>query len=407
MLRRLPPPERRNRGDLLVAAVLVVVLAGAALLVGLRSPAATTESVTATAPPDPPPPATSIPAEFSELWRAPSPGTPVPIAAGDGAVVADGSTVSGRDARTGAERWSYTRDLPLCTVATAFGRVLAAYRNDEYCSELSSLNARTGERGAARTLDARPGMRLIGDGPVVATGQDYLEAMRSDLVRTVEYGTVRALEEPGDQPRSGCSFSSFAAAPARAGVLERCPGDPADRLTVLRPDATSGDRPTPDFSVVLGVSGARLIALSGERAAVLLPGRPRLLLLDRTGARAAEVPLSVGPAVQEPQDGVARTTRGGAALYWWTGAATVALDSNTLAPRWTLPNTLGPGVEYDGRLLVPVAGGLADVDPQTGAARRTVTVDRAGYVGPVQVAAQGDVVLEQRGRDVVAMGPAR
>lgn len=331
----------------------------------------------------------------------------MPVAAGDGAVVGDGSSVSWRDARTGAERWSYTRDLPLCTVATAFGKVLAAYRNDEYCSELSSLDATTGARGPARTLDARPGTRLIGDGPVVATGQDYLEAMRSDLVRTVEYGTVRAIEEPDDQPRSGCSFSSFAVAPARAGVLERCPGDGADRLTVLRPDATKGDRPTPDFSVVLGVSGARLIALSGERAAVLLPGRPTLLLLDRAGARVSEVPLSVGPAVQEPQGGVARTTRGGDALYWWTGGATVALDPNTLVPRWTLGTTLGPGVEYDGGLLVPVPGGLADVDPRTGVAARTVSVDRAGYVGPVQVAAQGEVLLEQRGPDLVAIGPAR
>jgi len=120
-----------------------------------------------------------------------------------------------------------------------------------------------------------------------------------------------------------------------------------------------------------------------------------------------EVPLSVGPAVQVPQDGVARTTRGGAALYWWTGAATVALDPNTLVPRWTLPNTLGSGVEFDGRLLVPVPGGLADVDPTTGRSARTVAVDRAGFAGPVQVAAQGEVVLEQRGPDLVALGPAR
>ncbi len=407
MLRRLPPPERRNRGDLLVAAVLVVVLVLAAALYTVQSPAATTESVTATAPVDPPPPATSIPSSFTELWRAPSPNTPTPVAAGDGAVVADASTVTGRDARTGAPRWSYSRDVPLCTVTAAFGRVLAAFRNDEYCSELSSLNAATGARGPARTLDARPGTRLIGDGPVVATGQDYLEAMRSDLVRTVEYGTVRALEEPNDQPRTGCSFSSFAVAPNRAGVMERCPGDGSDRLTVLRPDASRGDQPTPDFSSVLGASGARLIALSGERAAVLLPGRPRLLLLDRAGARVSEVPLSVGPTVLEPQDGVARTTRGGAALYWWTGAATVALDPDTLVPRWTLPNTLGPGVEYDGQLLVPVAAGLAEVDPRTGTSKRVVRVDRSGFAGPVQVAAQGEVLLEQRGPDLVALGPAR
>ncbi|MDN5919405.1 MAG: PQQ-binding-like beta-propeller repeat protein [Pseudonocardia sp.] len=402
---RLPAPERRHRGDLLVAAVLVVLLAGVAILYFAQSPASNTESVTAAAPVDPPPPAGAVPAGFTELWRAPSPATPAPIAAGGGVVVAGDSTVSGRDARTGRERWSYTRDLPLCTVASAFGRVLADYREDEYCSELSALDPRNGARGPTRTLDARPGTRLVGDGPLLATGQDYLETMRSDLVRTTEYGTVRALEEPGDQPRTGCTYSSFGAGGGRVAVTEDCPSDTSQRLTVLRPDAAKGDQPAADFSTELGVRGAQVIAVATDRVAVLLPGEPRLLLLDRAGKRVGEVPLAVGSPVFTPSDGVARVTRDDGDLYWWTGAATVALDSETLEPRWTLPGTLGPGVPYAGRLLVPVPGGLADADPGTGVSRGTVPVDRAGWDGPVQVAAQGSVLVELRGQDVVALGP--
>ncbi|MBW0101718.1 PQQ-binding-like beta-propeller repeat protein [Pseudonocardia sp. KRD291] len=402
---RLPAPERRHRGDLLVAAVLVVLLAGVAILYGVQSPAANTGSVTATAPPDPPPPAAAVPTGFTELWRAPSPATPVPVAAGDGVVVAGDSTVSGRDARTGQQRWSYTRDLPLCTVGSAFGRVLAAYRNDEYCSELSALAPDSGARGPARTLDVRPGTRLVGDGPLLATGQDYLETMRSDLVRTTEYGTVRALEEPGDQPRTGCTYSSFGTGGGRVAVTEDCPSDTSQRLTVLRPDAAKGDQPAADSSAELGVRGAQVVAVAADRVAVLLPGEPRLLLVDRAGARVGEFPLAVGPPVFTPTDGVARVTRGEGDLYWWTGSATVALDRDTLEPRWTLRGTLGPGVPYAGRLLVPQPGGLADVDPATGVSRARVPVDRAGWTGPVQTAAQGSVLVELRGQDVVALGP--
>lgn len=399
------PAERRHRGDRLVAAVIVLLLAGAAVLYGAQSPAARTDSEPADRPATPPPAAGAVPARFAELWRAASPGTPTPTPAGAGVVVAEGSRVSGRDATTGAERWAYTRDLPLCTVAIADGRVAALYRNGEYCSELSTLDPDAGTRGPARTLDARPGARLIGADPVLVTGPDYLETFRSDLVRTAEYGTVRALEEPGDQPRAGCSFLSFAAARDRAGVLERCPGEAGERLSVVRPSGTDGDRPEFDSSMLLGAQGAQLVAVSPERSAVLLPGAPRLLLMDRGGRRVGEFPVAAGATRFVPGDGVARTSTDDARRYWWTGGATVALDLRTLQPLWTVPGSLGPGTRYGDRLLVPVPGGLADVDPATGVVARTVPVDRAGWTGPVQVAAQGGLLVELRGTDVVVLGP--
>ncbi|WP_125911276.1 MULTISPECIES: Rv3212 family protein [Pseudonocardia] len=403
------PAERRHRGDRMVAAVLVVLLGGVALLYGVQSPAANTESVPATAAATPPPPVGPVPAAFTERWRAASPATPAPLVAGDGVVVAEGSRLSGRDAVSGAERWSYSRDLALCTTGFADGRVMALYRNDEYCSELTTLEPGSGDRGPNRTLDARPGTRLIGQDPVLATGEDYLETFRSDLVRTAEYGTVRAPAEPGTQPRTGCTFLSFAAAQDRAGVLERCPGEAGERLSVLRPSGTEGDRPAFDASAEIGTDGAQLIAVSPERAAVLLPGVPRLALFDRGGRKIGEFPVDAGATISVPADGVARTRTGGQddpTRYWWTGGATVALDAGTLQPRWTVPGTLGPGTRYGDRLLVPVPDGLADVDPVTGVVGRTVPVDRADRTGPVQVAAQGGLLVELRGTEIVVLGPA-
>ncbi|MFP5023177.1 hypothetical protein ACLE50_20500 [Pseudonocardia sp. 1LY6.1] len=387
--------------------MIVVLLLVVGLAYGLNSPAARTESVTATGSPTPVPVAGPVPGGFTELWRAQSPATPVPVAGGPDVVVAEGSRVSGRDAVTGAERWSYTRALPLCTVAGAYDRVNALYRNGEYCSELSSLTPTTGVRGPSRTLDARPGVRLIGEDPVLATGPDYLETFRSDLVRTAEYGTVFALKEPGDQPRTGCSFRSFAAARDRAGVLEKCPGDAGERLSVLRPSGTDGDKPAFDATVVLpGVAGAQLVAVSPERAAVLLPGAPALALFDRGGRRVGTAPVEAGPRLNVPADGVARTTTDPAARYWWTGSATIALDATTLAPRWTLPDTLGPGTRYGDDLLVPTPTGLAAVDPASGAVRRSVPVDRGGWTGPVQLATAGGLLVELRGTELVVLRPA-
>ncbi|MGA9871972.1 MAG: hypothetical protein WBQ44_12620, partial [Rhodococcus sp. (in: high G+C Gram-positive bacteria)] len=56
-----------------------------------------------------------------------------------------------------------------------------------------------------------------------------------------------------------------------------------------------------------------------------------------------------------------------------------------------------------GRLLVPVTGGLAVTDPATGNIERTIPVDRGSYTGPVRTTVMGDVVVEQRGDQLVAL----
>jgi hypothetical protein len=412
--RRLPP-ERRRRGDVIAAAVLaVLVLGGAAVLWGI-SPEVGTESVPAAAPIAPPPAANGVPAGFTEAWRAPSNGTDAPIVAGPAVVTADASRVSGRDAGSGAEAWSYTRDLPLCTAAAAFpgaddgaGRVLALYEGPAgYCSELTALRPDTGVRAAAGNPDARPGTRLLASSSaVVTTGTDYLEVLRSDLVKTLEYGAVPTPVQAGRQPRPGCTYGSVAITSDRLGVVERCPDETTDRLTVLSPDGPDGaDQPQVQFSVALPGSGAVLVAVSGERAAVALPGPPRLLLLDRAGQQVGLVPLDVPAAdlAADPPGGIAPVTSDGERVYWWSGSQTIALDAADLTPLWTLPGALGPAVAYGGGLLVPVPAGLVVLDAATSTPLRTIPVARPP--GPVRLATAGDMLLEQRGPEVVALRP--
>ncbi|MDN5751432.1 MAG: hypothetical protein L0H64_23515 [Pseudonocardia sp.] len=411
---RAPPPERHRRRDLLATAVLVLSLAGAAVAVGWSSDIAGTTSRPADTAITAPPPATGIPARFALAWSAPSEHSPVPVVAGPAVVTASGSTVVGRDARTGEERWSYSRDLPLCAVGAAFpaatqGRVIALYANDAeptgddsdaglYCSELTMLHAATGERAGARNPDARPGVRLIADDTyLLLLGDDHLEVLRSDLVRTLEYGAVPAQEQVGRQPRPECRYGSAVLGGGLVGVIERCPGEAGDRLTVLAADGDDGaEEPEEKYSVVLPGTGAEIVALTAERAAVTLDGRLRVF--DATGTEVARddvtrPDLDVPPCPEE----TARFVR--------AGSSVLALDPCSLAPRWTVPDTLGAPVRYGVDLLVPVPGGLQVVDIEDGTPGRVLPVDRPDPDAPVALAVQGEVLLEQRGAEVFALTP--
>jgi outer membrane protein assembly factor BamB len=408
-------PERRRRSDLVVAAALAVVLIGAVAVLWGTSDVVATTSRPAAAPVAPPPPAADVPAALAEVWRAPSGATVVPAVAGPAVVTGDGARVVGRDARTGEERWSYERDRPLCTVAPGFpraddgvGRVLALYAGGSgFCSELTALRPDTGARAGAANPDAHPGTRLLASGSsVVVTGTDYLEVLRSDLVKTLEYGAVPAAPQPDQQPRPRCAHASTAIGSDRLALVERCPGEPTDRLTVLAPDGEDGaEEPQEEFSSPLPGTGAVLLAVSAQHAAVVLPGPARLLVFDATGRQVGEHPLDVPDAeITDPPGGAAAVETDGERFSWWTGSRTIALDARELTPLWSVPGTLGPAVAHAGALLVPVPGGLLVLDAAAGTAQRTIPVARPD--GPVRLASIGEVLLEQRGAEVVALHAA-
>ena len=256
----------------------------------------------------------------------------------------------------------------------------------------------------------RTGTRLLADGSfVAATGTDYLEVWRSDLVRTLEYGAVPTPVQVGVQPREGCTYGSTALMASRLGVIERCPDEAADRITVVKPDGAESEKPEVQFSVLLPSTGATVVALSADRVAVALPNPARLLVLNEAGEQVALIALDVPDAdvasATAPPGGPAAVTADDQHVYWWTGTQTVALDAADLAPVWTAPATLGPAVAYGGSLLVPVADGLAQLDRQRGTPLRTIPVQRTDRAAPVRLAAIGEVLLEQRGGEVVALRP--
>lgn len=403
-------PERRTKGDIAAAVSLVIVVLVGATVLWWHSDARATRSQPAAAPIPERTAAGAVPQRFEERWRAESPATTRPVVAGSAVVTGRGSEVAGRDPVTGEPAWRYARDLPLCTVGAEWDRALAVYRKEHNCSEVTSLRGPDGVRGPQRNTDAEFGTQLLSDGTyVTATGRDLVESWRSDLVRTQQFGVPTAVKNPDNNvPRPDCTYSSAAAGQERVALIEECPRESTDRITVLKAHPEDSEEPEEAVTTLVGSSSAEVVAVSEQRVAVLLPDLGRLQVFSNTsGSLVAEHPVRVGD--DRPADGPVRTpeTTDGRYLYWNTGADTLALDPDQLTPVWTLPDALGPGAHFGGRLLVPVAEGLAVVDPDTGERLRTVPVDRGDHSGPIRLSTAGPVLLEQRGDTVVALGGAQ
>jgi hypothetical protein len=396
-----------NRGrDRVIAAVIAVLVVAVALVIGATSDSEATDRTEADPPPPLPAAPNAVPGSLAEIWSARSGATPVPVATGDSVVTADGGEVASRDPLTGQIRWHYTRDLPLCTMNETWGRVNAVYHKTDNCSEVTQLDPGTGRITAQRNGNAELGTRLVSDGShVTTTGKKLLDTWRDDLVQSAEYGQVPALVNAGKQPRTGCTYGTVAAASGKVGVIEHCPGDPADRLSVYKAAPEKDDEPQMAFSSVLAGKRARVIAMSGDLTAVVLPDQKLLVVYNGDGSQRAAYPLDVPAAdlAADPPGGTEQTTQTAAGVYWFSGSKLLAMSRDDLSPRWTLSSAMGPGVTFAGQLVVPIKGGLAVLNENDGSTIRTVGVDRRGYTGPVRLGTAGPVLLEQRGDTLTAL----
>ncbi|HEX6353979.1 hypothetical protein [Actinophytocola sp.] len=434
----------RKRDVLVTALIAVAVLVGGLLLwqsSDIRATSSQTYDGPATSPARP----TVFPPSLGEAWRAKSPATPEPVAVGPAVVTGNGGEVAGRDPLTGEVRWRYSRDLPLCTVSSAWQLAVAVYaKPDNFlpdsdpraqggCSEVTALWPATGQRGrptqpdeqrdkpfqGQRNSDAELGTRLLSDGSyVTTTGSKLLTTWRSDLVMTMEYGKIGAIQNPDKQPRTGCTYGTVSVVTGKIAVIERCPIDASDRLTVYK--ATGNDdseKPVVVASVVVG-DGAQVVAMSDQCrlnpanpdevqqcTAVALPNPNRLVVLNEKGEQVKTFELSIGAndLRDEPKDHTVAVNRATGAVYWFTGSKTIALSMDDLRPLWTVDDALGPGTAFAGKILVPVTGGLAVLDPATGEYVGRIPVDRGDYEGLVTMSKIGSIVLEQRGDTLVAL----
>ncbi|KUH81327.1 MULTISPECIES: PQQ-binding-like beta-propeller repeat protein [unclassified Mycobacterium] len=400
-------PERRTRTDVLVALAIGVVVAVTAGLVWWTSDARATISRPAAVPVQPLTPAKAVPQTVRQLWTAPSGRTTRPLVVGGAVVTGDGSTVEGRDPATGDTLWSYSRDLDLCGVSYVYQYAVAVYPDVRGCGQVSTIDAKTGTRGPARTSYADDEVTLTSDGTtVLSAGENRLELWRSDMVRMISYGALDARIKPDTPTAPLCRLVSAQASSSAVSVLEACPRQPDLRLTLLRP---SEEEDTPELKYVPqpGVpkdSGARVVAVADTTTAVYVPTpKPTVNIVDETGATIASTEVARPPSPQ------ATMSRAGDLITWWTGDSVMVFSANGLRYKYTVAPVggnvpVGPATIMAGRLLVPVTGGYDVFDPETGRGERHIPVARPPGSAPVVPAVAGSTLLEQRGDQLVALG---
>ena len=399
-------PERRTRGDLLAAVAIVAAVAvWAALLWWTSDARATISRPAATAAPSAIP-ARAVPAVLDTLWTAASPKTTAPVVVAGTAVTGDGHDVTGRDPKTGAQRWLFARDLDLCGVTYIYDLAVAVYPDVRGCGQVSTVDGATGRRGPTRSGYADKQVTLSSDGTtVLAAGNTRLEMWRSDMVRTLAWGPLDAEVNPPVQPQPPCAFVSSAASSEGVSILEACPNAPDLRLTMLKVSKEDVS-PEQKYAQQVGAdakSGAKVLTMAGLRTAVYLPvPQPRVVVFDETGTQISSTLLA------KPAAPTAMVTRAGDLATYWTGDSVVVMDGTTLTYRYTIAagtaTPLGPGVMMANRLLIPVTGGMAVYEPGTGAPERVIPVNRAPTAGPVIPGVAGTTVLEQRGATLVGLG---
>ncbi len=272
-------------------------------------------------------------------------------------------TVAGRDARTGAVRWSYTRtDRRLCAAVVAGDRAMALYAHDANCDEITALTADTGQRAWTRTL-TDDGTPTLSASPFTVLLTTPAQVHAVDPVSGIDRWLYT---EP-----AGCRTTSAVLGGSGTLIARRC----GDRASLLLRDPYKG---TDDKSgTVIWTRDAALVPLAADRVmAAFDPASGRIELLDATtGASRVTLPVAVPSDADTSSAG--RSAAGTTELVWLAGTL-YAIDGQSSALRWSArasaPATVtGPGAASSpdsldaARITVPVEGGAAELDPSTGA----------------------------------------
>ncbi|MFE1667685.1 PQQ-binding-like beta-propeller repeat protein, partial [Corynebacterium bovis] len=429
-------PERRTRADLAATGVIAAcVVASVAGVWGLSDARATHHEVAAepvAAAPDP----DSVPTSLTTVWRQRTTAPDLTTLEGT-VVVTDGSTVSGVAAATGRTAWSYSRDVELCGVSGAWRRVVAVYRGEHGCGDVTSLDARSGEYRHTRAAIADDAVAMVRSLDSVGTvSPNRVELWRSDLVRTVEVGRRETPVNSEPQPGEDCVTDSALTRKGLLAVARDCPDTSGDggsgtgddaasprtarHVALMKTAPSSASEPQVDHDFTVP-AGAQLVGIAEDRAVIFVPGTgvPAKDAEDTTGSRfqvlakdGSYTQYPAQPSTSVPADGPPATGPGGVFtprtadmphhMTWFDGTRVVAFDPATLRPDFTV-DTIGTGAAMAGKLLLPVVNGIAVVDEGDGHTERIIPVDREGYEGTVTLQVQGSTVVEKRGDTVVGL----
>lgn len=277
----------------------------------------------------------------------------------DVAVTYGGRTVTGRDARTGAARWTYTRtDRRLCSAVVQEAVVMAIYAHDGICDEATGLDATTGKRTWTRTL--------LGEGSslTVTGNQGYYLLVRPGSVNLVHAGQgLAGIDDWNDILEAGCRTRS--AVLGNSGVLIRssCPG--GDKIIYRKLD---GDK----RAWTIPAAGRTPVAADSVLTVLSADGRAMEALSAKKGAVSSRVPLRTPapPAVQPRADQLSDVATEIVAV---AGGAVGLSTADAPVVRWQVPAGL-LNVTVDDGVLTARTGSVYSVATDSGRQRKVSSV---------------------------------
>jgi PQQ-like domain len=331
----------------------------------------------AAAGPAPTLPVLPMPDRVTRRWSAPS--TPPGEITADGSmvVVAQVNALSGRDARTGTQRWSYRRDnATLCGWTVRDRVVVAAFRIRHGCRDIVGLDLGTGARKWYRSGE-------LGDTIAVSSAEGVVIFRGTDRLLAVDTGTGL---NRWFTTRTGCTYGPLLVTNLGAVTTLTCNGvvkvvnhDAYADTEHWASDATSTD------AVAVGV---------GNPTAVLgnVGGKPTLTTYDERG--------QIRSTLTDPRlafTGIPTGTSIDGQTLVWTGRAVVGVDTLAHTLRWSQPALGPPRANGNGILLSEPAGYVlrslaAGLVLQRSAADRTDPDTSLSRVGALVVDAGANTV---------------
>jgi hypothetical protein len=271
-------------------------------------------------------------------------------AIGGTVVTHDLHTVRGRDGRTGAQTWSYTRtDRTVCTAIQTQSVTVAVYRLDGNCDELTAVDSQTGERLWTRTLD-KDGAVFDGPAGYAVNGSTVMFVSPTSVYTIATGGTSDQGNGGLDYwvfHHAGCTINSAVLGNAGALISQTCRGQDCqghkfcgDGTQLLLRDQTAGtdDKSTDNPDIVKWNDlGSDLIPTSaGQTITARDPDGATLHVFDpHSGKETARLALS-GDSGSTVPSGFASATD---ADLIWIGDRTYALADKAKSFAWTAPTT--------------------------------------------------------------------
>jgi hypothetical protein len=290
-------------------------------------------------------------------------------------------TVGGRDARTGARTWAYTRtDRDVCTAAQLTGTTVAIYANKGNCDEVSAFDSDTGRRRWTRTLDM-DGMPLNGHPSYQVTPYTMLIASHS-VIYAIDPVTGY---NRWTYYRYGCDIQHVVLGGAGALISQTCSNqvDCSDLKfcgrgpqLLLRNGSTAADTDKRNADqIIWNRLGDGDVPVSADDLLVssVDPAGDRLQVLDQdNGNLTTSMTLTPATAALGPITAVATDT---AEIVWLSGEV-YALRSDATAPEWHTDSSAPPTVVSStgeavprlatARIAVPTNSGIGLLDGNDG-----------------------------------------